>query len=464
MERSFRVVAGFLFAASLFSCNFSKVEDFTLGKDFVSSTSGVVMIDTMRMVVSTVHLDSITTSKVARLLVGGNENSYTGKVTCTPYFQFHSGSFPLTFATDLVYDSLVIKYNYDGYFIGDTTKLISFSTRQLSPKLGYNSNGSLYNISPFKLGQDGHLYNTSSFALSNNTLGEVQFYPHPKSKKDFYFRLSDTYGDSLFHKILAKNDSMQNLSNFQVFLPGVALFSAPNQNQSAVGIPQSSLSLRIYYHKIINEVESPNPTFFNFPIDATGVWYNQILYTSHGSMLGNISVNTNPNVASTELPSTNTNNQTMVQGGSGLYTKIRIPGSQYLKGYGKNTVLISAKIQLTPDLNSYSVNNPLPDTLAVYIIDWRNVISSQYSSSLGSNIFATKVVPGAYDEVPYYVLDVTQFFTNEFASPTITGNSLMLGTLGNKTGQNINYLSFSGNALNKNIFKMQIFCYIDKSN
>ncbi len=144
MERSFRVVVGFLLAASLFSCNFSKIEDFRMGKDFVSSTSGVVLIDTMKILASTVHLDSITTSKSVRLLVGGNQNAITGNVTCNPYFQFHSTSVSGTLATDLVYDSVVVKFNYDGYFIGDTTKLITFSVKPISPKQGYNSDG--YNL------------------------------------------------------------------------------------------------------------------------------------------------------------------------------------------------------------------------------------------------------------------------------------------------------------------------------
>ena len=466
MERSFRVLIGFLFAASLFSCNFSKIEDFTLGKDFVYSTSGVVMIDTMRLVASTVHLDSIVTSKVSRLLVGGNHNSITGKVTCTPYLQFHSGSFSSVVPADIVYDSCVIKYNYDGYYLGDTTKVISFSTRQLASKKGYNSNGTLYDISPFKTNADGNLYNTSSFDLRNETLGDVHFYPHPTSHRDFYFRLNDDYGLTLYNNILNKNDSMENAFKFQVFQPGVAFMTVENQNQSAIGISHSSLSLRVFYHKKIKPVDETALTFFNFPVDAAGIWYNQILYKSEGSMLGLISENniSNLNLASNELPSANTYNQTVVQGGSGVYTKIRIPGSQLIKGYGKNMVLINARMQLTPEKNSYSVNNPLPDSLAVYVVDRRNVISSQYTSSLGSNIFAIKVLPSELDQLPYYVLDLTEFFTSELSSAITTGNSLILGTLSRNAGQKINYFSFSGNPLDNNLFKMNVFCYFDKSN
>ena len=219
MERSFRVIAVFLFTATLFSCNFSKIEDFQLGKDFVNSTSGVVMIDTMRMVTSTVHLDSIVTTRPARLLVGGYLNNFTGRATCSPYFQISNGSITSALATDLVYDSLVMKYNYDGYYIGDTTKLVSLSVKKLVYKQGYNSNGTLYNISPFKVDADGSLYNTSTFKLDDISLGDIKIYPHPATKKDFYFRLSDNFGLTIFNNIINRNDSMQNLSKFQVFLP-----------------------------------------------------------------------------------------------------------------------------------------------------------------------------------------------------------------------------------------------------
>ena len=464
MERSFRIVAVFLLAASLFSCNFSKVEDFTLGKDFVKSTSGVIMIDTMSIVASTVHLDSIVTTRLPHLLVGGESNSSTGRVTSSPYFQFANGSFQRDFPNTLIYDSIVIKYNYDKYYIGDTTKLISFSVKLLDYKQGFNSNGSLYNISAFTANSDGQLYNSSTFKLKAGSLAEPKIYPYPLSKKDFYLHLSDTYGKELFDKILAKNDSLESNQNFPVFMPGVAFISSPDVNNTAVGIAQSSLSLRVYYHQLINPIEISNKTYFNFPVNTSGLWFNQILYNSQGSMLGNISQIRNNITGNAEISSANTYNQTMVQAGSALYTKIRIPGIQQFRGYAKNLVLINARIQLVPNPGSYSITNPLPDSLAVYVVDRRNVISSQLATSTGGNIFALKYVPIASDEQPYYVLDVTSFFESESAAQKTTGNALMIGMLSNKVGQTLNHFSFFGNSNNRSLFKMNIYCYVDKSN
>ena len=471
MERSFRAIAGFLFAAFLFSCNLNKVQDFQMGSNFVNPTSGVVLIDTMQMVSSTIHLDSIVSSKLSRLLIGGYQNSYTGTVTSSPYFQINNGSFPSILPLDLVYDSLVIRYTYDGYYIGDTTKLVTFEVKQLDSIQGVSSNGSTFSTSAFKPDLDGKLYNVDTFKLVNKNVGYVQFYPHPTYPRECFFRLSDEFGMKLFNNIINRNDTMSNLSYFKSWLPGLAFISPINQNSIAVGISQKSISLRVYYHELVNASIPKVPTYFNFPVNTNGLWFNHISYNSNGSLLGNISQPSNPLLSSNEIPSSATFNQTMVQGGSGIYTKIRIPGSAALKGYAKNLILISAQIQLTPLVGTYTLtntrspklsNNPLPDTLAVYVVDRRNVIARQYASSVGSNIFAHKIVPIAFNLQPYYILDATSFFASEMSSPTITGYSLMVGTVGAKAGMTLNPFTFAQFDSSGALFKLSVFCYIDK--
>jgi len=471
MERSFRAIAGFLFAAFLFSCNLNNVQDFRMGSNFVNSTSGVVLIDTMQMVSSTVHLDSIVTSKLSRLLVGGYQNSLTGNVTSSAYFQVGNSSFPTVLPTDMVFDSLVVRYLYDGYYMGDTTRLIKFNVKRLDPRTGTNSNGTAFNTAAFRTDLDGNLYSCDTFKLASENLGQIQLYPHPTYKRECFFRLSDDYGKMLFNNVINRNDTLSNPSYFRLFLPGLAFVSPVNQNQSAIGISQKSISMRLYYHEMINTAEPKVPTYFNFPVNTSGIWYNHISYNSTGSLLGTISQPSNPLLSSNEVPSTSTFNQAMVQGGSGIYTKIRIPGSGLLKGYAKNLILISAQIQLTPLLGTYTTtnvrypslsNNPLPDTLAVYVVDRRNVIARQYSSSVGSNIFARKVIPIAFNQQPYYLLDATSFFASEMASTTITGYSLMIGTVGAKAGMVLNPFAFAPFDSSGHMFKLSVFCYIDK--
>jgi len=77
MERCFRFIVGLVLMTTLFSCNLSQIEEFEIGEGFVDSNAGVVLIDTMEVLTSTVCLDSIVTSGLNSLLVGGYKNSFT---------------------------------------------------------------------------------------------------------------------------------------------------------------------------------------------------------------------------------------------------------------------------------------------------------------------------------------------------------------------------------------------------
>lgn len=441
MERCFRLLAGLFLFVSICSCNFSKIEEFELGQDFVNSNSGVVLIDTMNFYASTVQYDSIITSSLSSLLVGGYTNSYTGTVTCSPHFEINAGSFTIGDGT-LIYDSVLIKMNYNGYYIGDTTKLMSFQVRQISQKLKPDDNG--------------YLYNTSSFQLYDQLLGEARFYSQPHSQKDFYVRLSDQLGNTLFKKIIDKNDTVQNSTYFKEYFKGVVLVSGENQNTVTVGFAKDSIAVRIYYHPELNPNDNKDKFYFSFPIDASGIGYNKIGYNSRGSNLELIGQNKN------ELQSPQTDNQTMIQAGSGIYTKIKIPGAHFLKGYGKNVVFIGAKIQLTPVVGSYSEANPLPDSLSVYVVDRKNRIISQLSNSLGY-LDAYKVLPVGFDKVPYYEVDITPFFTSELADPGITNQSLFFGSVASKLGSTVNPIAFTRTRSGKENIKLSVYCYLQKN-
>ena len=441
MKSCFWFIIGFVVIATLISCNLSQIEEFEVGQDFIDSNSGVVLIDTMSISTSTTRVDSIVTSELSGLLVGGYRNSSTGTMTCSPFFEINSGSFTID-DDDLVYDSLVVRLSYNGYYIGDTTKQISFNVKQVAEEL--------------KLNDDGYLYNTSSFQMDSESLGGINFYPQPHSINNLYVRLSDKLGEKLFNNIINKNDTMSNSSYFQEYFKGMALVSNENQNQSAVGFSHDSVSVRVYYHEEVKTTESKEKTYFSFPVSSSDVWYNQIKHNANGSLLELIGQHKN------ELPSSSTSDLTMVQSGSGIYTKIRIPGVDYLKGYGKNVVFIASKIQITPLRDSYSEMNPLPDSLSVYIADRNNRITSQLSNSLGY-VYASKVVPAGFDKLPYYEIDITPFFTSEMTDLSIAKNSLLIGSVASKSGSTINPIVFSQTSSEKEIIKLHVYCYIDKS-
>jgi len=111
--------------------------------------------------------------------------------------------------------------------------------------------------------------------------------------------------------------------------------------------------------------------------------------------------------------------------------------------------------------SSYSDLNPLPDSLSVYVADRLNRITAQLSNTSGY-VYANKIVPAAFDKLPYYEVDISSFFTSEMADG-LSDNSLLIGSVASKAGTTVNPVIFAGTNSAKEIVKMHVYCYIDKS-
>jgi len=105
--------------------------------------------------------------------------------------------------------------------------------------------------------------------------------------------------------------------------------------------------------------------------------------------------------------------------------------------------------------------NSLPDSLTVYVADRLNRITSQLSSTTGY-IYANKIVPAGFDKLPYYEVIISPFFTTEMATG-LSDNSLLIGSVASKAGITINPVVFARKGSGKEIVKMQVYCYLDKS-
>ena len=78
---------------------------FTLGEEYIESQTDLVSIDTFSVSLSTVILDTITTSSTVTLLIGHYRDDIFGKITSHSYFQLGiPDSFDIE--TDDIYDSL----------------------------------------------------------------------------------------------------------------------------------------------------------------------------------------------------------------------------------------------------------------------------------------------------------------------------------------------------------------------
>ena len=122
-------VTGIMFISSC-----TKTNEFTIGQDFFDSQTRLQVIDTFRVELSTILLDSIKTSATKKILVGSYKDDIFGSVKCESYFDLAYEAFS-EIEEKAVFDSSVFIIPYNGYSYGDTTSLMSLSIHMLTEKI-----------------------------------------------------------------------------------------------------------------------------------------------------------------------------------------------------------------------------------------------------------------------------------------------------------------------------------------
>lgn len=451
--KTFQILSVLLILYLLVSCS-SSIEDFVVGDNFIKDHTGVVLIDTMTIQSSTVKFDSISSNSPGCFLVGCNYNYFSGYQNANTFMTM---KFDGTIDnTKFVFDSLNLVLNYNTYYSGDTTTTQTLSVYQLNEVMELNK-------------IDNSLYTTSNFKHNPSPLGSISLKPRPKSTKEISIRLSDKFGNRLAQMIKDKKDTITNQEIFlKYFFNGLVIKSETNVKGAIFGIRKTDASstsstststsnaktkpeFRLYYHL------SPNPDdtkglYYKFSFVTDGIFFNQILSNSSNSLIDGIS--TTKNERSSKL----TDNSTLSQSGTQIFTKINIPYIDNLLTIGKNSALVGANLRLYPIKGTYSNTNSLPDTLYVYSSDHRNKLVGQITVPGSSTQFAygRLVVPTDAERKVYYDIDVSGFIESEMATQLETNLSLMIGYGSKKTAEHV---ILGGVNSGKYSPYLQVYCY-----
>lgn len=429
---------GVLLLFLLAACSISNVEDFVVGDNFIKSSAGTVMIDTMTLNSSTVKIDSLVSNASGRLLMGCNYNSFSGYKFTNSYFQLQFTD-AINYTT-FVYDSLCLVLNYDTYYTGDTTVAQTFNVYRLNEEMELNNS---------------YLYTTSHFSNYDEPLGTFVLAPRPQAKDSVFIRLSDTLGKRFAQMLKDKSDTLSTQSLFLNFFNGLVIKSSQDTKGAVFGISTTSSSsssdtstgtststttkstapqIRLYYHL------SPNPDdlsdlYYKFTFYSDGIYFNQISDDETNSLIDGISESDN------ELSSKQTGNKILVQSGIQTFAKIKIPYLDNLLWMGKNSGLVAATLKLYPVTGTYTSSDDLPDSLYIYDADHKNQISSQISLPGSSDYaYAIKKVVKDVEEQVYYEADITSFADSQLQQLLETNHSIMIGlgsTLSKKTALHV---------------------------
>ena len=281
---------------------------------------GLDYTDTVTIESSIVLVDSINTSNVNNVLMGGYTDPIFGKVKATSYLPFVPKDLNITLPADAIFDSLLFIINYD-YVYGDTLGVNTVQAFELTENLTTEANVNYYK------------FNTSSFnpsPLSN----VVSFKSTLRSNPYLRIRLNDTKGIEFFQKIKDKSSEFSSAENFRNYFKGIALVG--NTNSSIVGISLSSqlTNIILYYHQPGQDLNSA------FVFSPSYKYYTSFTSDFSGTPLAGL-------VKYQEVPTSQFNNLCYVQNGTGVLTKISFPYIHSFKErMGKNVMINKAELIL----------------------------------------------------------------------------------------------------------------------
>jgi hypothetical protein len=375
----------------MFIASCTKTYEFTIGKDFFDSQTRLEVIDTFRVELSTILLDSIRTSNTKKILVGNYKDDIFGSVKCESYFDLTYETFS-EINEKAVFDSSVFILPYNGYSYGDTTSLMSLSIHKLTE-----------NITLF---DDNYLYNNSSFSYSPEAVGTISFYPEPNSADTSIYININTLGEELFNLIKNKDENVSSNEWFTDYLKGFIVTPGATENNAVIGFDaaERKIALKIYYH--IDNLE-PERKEISIAMGASNHQFNSVRYDLTNTPLSSIKMEGN------EMPSSETDNKGYMQGMTGLLPKIQFPtlGDILEKERWK---ILKAELVIEPAKSSFDLFR-LPEKLYIYDTDKKNRINSVLMDNKNRPLTASFEFDELYGRDTRYIYDITSFINDEIS-------------------------------------------------
>jgi hypothetical protein len=409
------IVFGFLLVGSC-----TKTNEFTIGRDFMAPQTRLEVVDTFRVDLSTILIDSIITSSKKIAYVGNYEDTIFGLITSRSFFDLDYESFG-EIDEKAVYDSAAFILQYTDKNIGDTLSPMSISVHRLTELI-------------VPIGRTA-LFNTSSFDYEAEPMSTIEFYPKPQSSDTAVNLTVNSFGEELFTLIRSKDEKVSSEELFNNYIKGFVLTSGSVMNKAILGFKANTdqLILKLFYH--VNR-EEPEKKEIIIRMGDIGRHFNKIDFDLSDTPLRNIRENKN------EVPASLTGNRAFMQGMTGLYVKCLFPTVQNLLA-DQGWKILKAELIVEPVKYSYE-QFELPDSLYLYAGDKRNNLS-MLSDGKGKQLRGDFQSDYYLHEDNRYTFEITDFILNELADSYFNPDqSLILGLASTEQGARFERLIAEG--------------------
>ncbi|WP_343329330.1 DUF4270 family protein [Polaribacter staleyi] len=390
------LIIGVLSFVFLISCATDDTTVYEVGSDFIENNIQVRVIDTFTVKAGTFKRDSIVTSGTNRILLGNVVDENLGSLSAKSYLQLITTNFSI--GTNAEYDSIGFILNYDNYYYGDTTKIQTYKLHRITETVETEDNSSFYN--------------TSSLKYDADILGQISFIPRPNRTTDSLFiKMDDVLGEEIFDKIV--DNDINTTDDFLQYFKGIAIVPDATVNSHILGFNaqitaglSGNSGMRLYY-TLKDDDSEDNSFYIDFAVSNAAKQFNEIEGNFSNSTVGDFEDGEEIKL------SANTNNLLFAQGGIGVSPRIEIPSIKRLSELYENATALSAALTFNPLLGSYNEDNPLPESLSVFVVDHKNRMIEQLTDIDGNLASAILINDNdEFDKNTYYTVDLSGFVEN----------------------------------------------------
>jgi len=388
-----------------------KKADIKFGEEFLDNDiAQIYKTDSFGIDVSTVYLDSFTTSNKGSVLVGGYNDDIFGKIATQSYFELIPPSYQDIYA-NTTFDSLSLILKPSGSFYGDSSMAVNITIDELKDSI-YLREGV------------GSFYNTDHFDIKGfpaQPLASKNVVIRPKADKEINIKLSNSFGNILLNKLKDNTDnSLKNSTAFLSYFKGIRLSS--NAASQMIVNCSDDVVMRLYYKtpSILDEHKS-----VDFTLSNKFHQFNNISVNKTGKVLENLGP------SKRVIPSTATANTAYTQATTGSMIKISFPTLKDVQKLPNFAKVLKASLVIKPVKSTYSSTYFLPPLLRLSTTNSNNLVGDDLAYIASNGALAVQygqlITDYFLSEKTQYVYDLTEYVKNDLRTNNITvGEGLLL--------------------------------------
>lgn len=411
--------------ASLFLMCDPSGDSYIVGDVFTDNQAVLGYVDSFSLKLSTIRLDSFPTSGHKDFFFGCYHDSAVGNVRTESYIpivHLDKQNIP----EDAIYDSLVICFKPKGGWVGDT----------LQPKT-LNVYEVLDVIEPDYHAEQQKMFNHHKLRRSSSPLATINVRPHPHTKLVSWARMSDSLGRIWFEKLRTNDDVMDNTEDFLNYFKGICV--VPDMTDFTWGLDFVSSASKGAASRLIEDAEQFEIRLhYRTPDDDEDDSYLSFVrsYTSgssHGDFFYNYLYNDrtgtpfeNLQIDGDRVYSSQTNNVSYIQTGSGLAIRIDFPTLSELNVVSDYMRVVDARLIIKPKENSFNDEYQLPSKLYLAVTDESNDLFSTLTDLTGNPVASDLYYLDDEHEQPFYSFAMLNFVRNRVLMPSEDFSALIV--------------------------------------